>query len=569
MFFFLGLSFVFSCAPDASTAPDTAHRTGGKYTVPRRTVVSGVAPLLQTEWGQAGVWQQSTPTLEGEPTYPGCTTIASAQVLFYYQYQNYADSDVCYDLEHEVLSEDVEGGVTLCVDFASNDIQYDWDGMALHDEASTDATLVTSEFIYHVGVTLNAQFGGGEGSSATARQIENAFRYQWGFDKRREDGSRARSVTIVMKDEFFDSDADFADHLRMELNAGRPVMYMAQQVDAETGHAFVIDGYNQDGLFHVNWGWGGSSNGYYDLSMTDDSGRSWSRNAMIYQYLEPEQDYSLQAQQQNIPTYSWNGNGSLISYSSGEKTGYGFTIDEAAIHPTSQDNPIVFFQWEIDKRDGTRLKIDAETMETATITYGPWNNRAHDITFEDVSLPFVLDPETVGFSDGDQEYHVVAVAFSDKPASRESVVAEVTTEAGTAATGVAAAGFVVDGGVWSGTGSLIDASSGTQEGYGLNLDEGLIVPSAAGHPQVFFQWELDPSSGEKLQLSADGMTADVTYGIWNDRSTDVTHSDVSMPFTIDPAADGLSVASGEYYVIKVAFTESPPTDVPVMAAVIR
>lgn len=564
----LGLSsMLLCCAPEVLEPVAPELRDDPKFMNPTRGISAGVAPLLSTEWGQAGVWQEHTPSLDGEPTYPGCTTVATAQILYYYQYQDHADSDVCYQLDHDVVSEDIDDNGTLCLYLDSEDVTYTWESMAIHESASAAATQAASEFIYHVGVTLNAQFGGGEGSSATGRQIENAFRYQWGFDKRRDGASRARSVTIVVKDEFFDSDAEFAAHLRMELDAGRPVLYMAQQADADTGHAFVIDGYNQDGLFHVNWGWGGTANGYYDLSMTDHQGRSWSRNALIYQYLEPEQDYALQVQ--NTPVYSWNGNGSLISFSSGDMTGYGLTVDEAAIHPSSPNNPVVFFQWEIDKRDGTRLRLDAQSMQTATITYGPWNDRSRDIVYTDVSLPFVLDPWKSGFPVSDQEYYVVAVAFSDKPASTESVTAEVTTDPATDATGSASAGFMVDGGTWHGNGSLIDASSGTLEGYGLNIDEGNIAATAGGRPQVFFQWEIDQTSGERLLLDAEGMTADVTYGLWSDRSADVTHRAVELPHTLDPAADGLSNASGEYYVIKVSFVSSPSTDTPVTASVIQ
>ena len=69
---------------------------------------------------------------------------------------------------------------------------------------------------------------------------------------------------------------------------------------------------------------------------------------------------------------TWNGNGSLISLTSGTQTGYGLTIDEAMIHPTSAENPAVFFQWEIDGRDGRKVRLEADGMDTATIRYGVW-----------------------------------------------------------------------------------------------------------------------------------------------------------------------------------------------------
>ena len=530
-----------------------------------------VEPLLATSWGQSGVWKQGTPQADGEPTYPGCTTIASAQILYYYQYKNHASSDVCYRLDHDVTGADVEDGV-LCLYFDSDDIQYDWDSMARSELDSLDAIHSANRFIYHVGVTLNAQFGGGEGSSATGRQIENAFRDQWGFIKRRDGGLRSKSVKVILKDEFFRNDDDFAEHLRMELDAGRPVMYMAQLTGGDVGHAFVIDGYRGDDEFHVNWGWGGTGNGYYDLTMTDPSGRSWTRNALIYQYLEPLQDYSLSITPRDTQhmesTYSWNGNGSLISYTSGDATGYGLTIDEAAIHPDSPNLPAVFFQWEIDQKDGTKLKIDVDGLDKATITYGFWSDRSQDITYEDVDLPYIIDPAKDGFPASDQEYYVIAVRFDTRPESITSVIAEITSEESDRryrpSTGV---GFEVDGASWQGNGSLISYSSGSKTGYGLDRDESLLATSSSAPPVVYFQWEVDGSDGKKLTLTAGDRQADITYGVWNDRSADVTHTDVSLPYVLDPGADGLSTADGEYYVIRMNFKDSPAEAQPVEAFV--
>ena len=52
-------------------------------------LAASVEPMLQTRWGQSDVWQTATPLdAAGAPTYPGCTTVAAAQVLYYYRYQD-------------------------------------------------------------------------------------------------------------------------------------------------------------------------------------------------------------------------------------------------------------------------------------------------------------------------------------------------------------------------------------------------------------------------------------------------------------------------------------------------
>ena len=239
-----------------------------------------VGPLLQTTWGQDGVWQQSTPLKDGNPTFPGCTTIATAQILYFYQYLDRPLKPVSYVLDHEVYGEDIEDW-TLSLDLTQ--FQYDWSGFAESEEDDPTRVKATAEFLYHVGVSLNAQFGGGEGASATGKQIENAFRYQWGFNHK----SR-RSMSIISKNAFGLNHTEWADLIREELDEGRPVLYLAQQKGEPAGHAFVVDGYRDDGSFHINWGWGGYGNGYYQLrGLTDPEGRQWTREPMMYRGLEP------------------------------------------------------------------------------------------------------------------------------------------------------------------------------------------------------------------------------------------------------------------------------------------
>ena len=57
-----------------------------------------------------------------------------------------------------------------------------------------------------------------------------------------------------------------------ELSQSRVVVYSGQSSGG--GHAFVIDGYDKDDYFHVNWGWGGGSNGYFLLSILDPGSSS-------------------------------------------------------------------------------------------------------------------------------------------------------------------------------------------------------------------------------------------------------------------------------------------------------
>ena len=163
---------------------------------------------------------------------------------------------------------------------------------------------------------------------------------------------------------------------------------------------------------------------------------------------------------------------------------------------------------------------------------------------------------------------MIAVAFDSKPLESTSVVAEITSESASQARALPATSFLVDGASWNGNGSIISYSSGEEKGYGLNIDEAL-VSSDLERPVVYFQWEIDSRDGQQLQLSGPDFPVDIRYGLWNNRQNDVVHSQVRLPFTIDPRESGMSVADGEYYVIQMMFTEGAGRDTVVEAKAIQ
>lgn len=50
-----------------------------------------------------------------------------------------------------------------------------------------------------------------------------------------------------------------------ELNQKRPVVFAGQS--SSGGHEFVIDGYDGNDMFHVNWGWAGKNDGYFAINV--------------------------------------------------------------------------------------------------------------------------------------------------------------------------------------------------------------------------------------------------------------------------------------------------------------
>lgn len=148
---------------------------------------------------------------------------------------------------------------------------YDWDampnvltgsGLQTDAKSSSNSIDAVSTLIYHCGVSVDMDYGyNGSGISSNeiykvSNSLEGYFNY-------------SSSSQYVVKNNY--SNPDWDDLLRNNLTYNKPIFYVGTGTG---GHAFVLDGYTQMqtecctyyAVFHVNWGWGGSQNGYYYLS---------------------------------------------------------------------------------------------------------------------------------------------------------------------------------------------------------------------------------------------------------------------------------------------------------------
>lgn len=92
------------------------------------------------------------------------------------------------------------------------------------------------------------------GSNESAGAVSNEDFVKMGYSK---------TAKLISRSDY--STADWEAIIYNELTNKRPVLYSGDA--GGSGHQFIIDGYDNKGLFHVNWGWGGSSDGYFVLSV--------------------------------------------------------------------------------------------------------------------------------------------------------------------------------------------------------------------------------------------------------------------------------------------------------------
>ncbi len=137
---------------------------------------------------------------------------------------------------------------------------YTIDGSMFACQYSSDQANAIAGLMYAAGVSVNMQYG--SSSSASVSRVPLAMNTHFGYDK------DAKYIPASMF-----STRDWHTQLQSEIRAKRPVI-MRGESETGGGHAFVLDGYRfQDGTpyYHVNWGWGGSSNGYFLASLLKPS----------------------------------------------------------------------------------------------------------------------------------------------------------------------------------------------------------------------------------------------------------------------------------------------------------
>ncbi len=220
----------------------------------RNAVAKAVAPLLKSKWGQGEPYNNLCPQNDnGYRTMTGCVATALAQILYYYKPEGEMTRTIPgYTSDHN----DYGGRITKQIESITGSRTYDWDlmleeynkdksGNALYSEA---AVAEVSKLIYHIGVASQMSYGIVESGCNSAYAIQQLPKY-FPINADSLHYEEISGLSLAKKQALVDA----------ELLGLNPV-YMAGG-----GHAFVVDGKDRGELYHFNWGYNGSSDGYYDL----------------------------------------------------------------------------------------------------------------------------------------------------------------------------------------------------------------------------------------------------------------------------------------------------------------
>ena len=216
----------------------------------REESIREVTPLITAMWNQGGEWNNLCP----EDALVGCVAVAMGQVMYYWGHPTVGNGYSSY--YHAIYG-------PISVNFSEH--IYDFSNM--EDE---NATYDSQLLLYHAGVAVNMDYspwGSGasvcwEAPSSQASLIEN-------FNYIEESGCNTKINY---------TDDGWYNLLVEQLDNGWPVIYRAYAENDGPGHAWNVDGYQEGGYLHCNWGWGGSSNGYFYFNNLNGGGYNFVEN---------------------------------------------------------------------------------------------------------------------------------------------------------------------------------------------------------------------------------------------------------------------------------------------------
>ena len=234
---------------------------------------NGVAPIVTTRAGagkelETAKWNQTEPfnikATEwcgfGESVYTGCVATATAIIMRYHKYptegtgtiggyqytsSRYGDRTIkSYSLGHT----------------------YNWDNMPTNNGSgwTTDQKNAVAQLMLDCGVMSEMYYGtySESGSSAVTSYAPNSLVEYMRYDKSHDALDRV----------YYERD-EWVGKIIENIDNNMPVLFSGRSAQ-NSGHAFILDGYNSSNEIHINWGWGGNDNGYYTIPEFGDYGYS-------------------------------------------------------------------------------------------------------------------------------------------------------------------------------------------------------------------------------------------------------------------------------------------------------
>ncbi len=279
--------------PAESAIVDEWNSVKTRGVVSERNVGRSVEPLVDLLWNQVYPYNYFCPTEKGGPgghAYVGCAADVMAMIMKYWNYPEKGKGS------HSYIP---EGYPIQTVDFS--EATYDWDNMPVQIYSSSPKKEIEAiaELMYHCGVSIDMKYGS-TASSGYSEMVPNAMKKYFYYTANMRHLYREQHEL-----------GEWEKLLRDNLDQGFPIFY-AGTSQISGGHAFLCDGYTEDGYFHFNWGWSGALNGNFAIDALNPTGADYNVNQRAIFDVVPDYAHKCMPKSPVLETrvktaYSYNG----------------------------------------------------------------------------------------------------------------------------------------------------------------------------------------------------------------------------------------------------------------------
>lgn len=212
-----------------------------------------ISPMITSKWDQFSPFNDLCPVVDGQHCVTGCIATALAQIMYYHKWPQAATTEIPgYTVKGKSVSYPGLPATT-----------FNWAAMTDNPASGTPAGDAVAVLMQYCSYGCKADFGI-DNTSIYNNEPENALKNYFHY---------GAGVKYVERQTY--SNENWENLIYTELEANRPVLYTGQsyvaELDGNVGHAFVVHGYDGNGYYAVNWGWGQSvdQDGYYLLDAMD------------------------------------------------------------------------------------------------------------------------------------------------------------------------------------------------------------------------------------------------------------------------------------------------------------
>ena len=211
-----------------------------------------VEPLVKSKWSQGYPYNLTCPEYFNDGrSVTGCVATAMAQLLYYNREKSVDETQAAMPA-YDTWSAHPTTGQHLHVEGIPEGSPIDWANMKdEYGSANDKQRKAVADLMHYCGVAVKMDYTN-KSSGAQSNDAYQAFTKYFGY------GSSVKYVSDAT------DDAQWDNIIYNEIQAQRPIYISG--ANSSGGHAFVCDGYDGNYCYHINWGWGGTSDGYYLLT---------------------------------------------------------------------------------------------------------------------------------------------------------------------------------------------------------------------------------------------------------------------------------------------------------------